>query len=144
MADSEEKHYYIIHLPTVHRIIILICSEFLDFCNGNKAPLFTEACCTLVLVPSYSQGEHDFRNSLQALKGFGTSVVWGNSCGISGRHTIGGCSVAGFDKPYLFSSVCECDGSCKGNESCVFVVSLPLRLLEAGDPDVADISIRRI
>lgn len=145
LRKSLVKHYYIIHIPKVHRIIILICSDFLKICDGDRNPLFKEACCTLVLVPSYTHGELDFMNSLQALKCYGTTVVWGNNCGIAGqRKIIGAASLAGFYEINKFNDSLVCGGSCKGNESCAFVVSLPLGLsgLELADND--DISIRQI
>ncbi len=133
---TPDKHYYIVHIPKVHRIVILICSEFLSICNGERNPLFKEACCTLVLVPSYTRGEIDFMNSLQALKCYGTTVVWGNNCGVAGQRKIGGATcLAGLYNVKTFSEIRECGGSCKSDESCVFIVSLPLRRfgLDLGD-----------
>ena len=33
LVEMPEKHYYVIYVPGVHRIVILICAEFLRITN---------------------------------------------------------------------------------------------------------------
>lgn len=145
LKSCEERHYYVIHIPKLHRIAVLICADFLSYDQNDAKKLFTEVGCTLLLVPSYSHGEVDFVNTIQALRPYGTTVIWGNSCGaVKDKRVIGGCCVAGFDTVKKFSDCCDCSVGCADVEKCVFVVSIPLRLPGANQAMVADITVKRI
>lgn len=131
LSEPLEKDYYIIHVPGVHRIVILICAEFLSICRHSNHILFEEAGSTMVLVPSYSHGEIDFVRLLPSLKCYGATIIWGNSCGETQEdRIIGGCSIAGTDTVYRFNKASLCGGHCKGKNACVFLVKLPLELSE--------------
>jgi predicted amidohydrolase len=131
LSELAEKHYYIIHVPDVHRIAVLICADFLSICEHSDTMLFAEAGSTLVLVPSYSRGESDFMRLLPSLKCYGTTVIWGNSCGETRTdRVIGGCSLAGTDAVFRFNNAIMCEGKCNGVNACVFLIKLPLRLKE--------------
>lgn len=139
------KDYYVIHIPKLHRIVVLICADFLSCCQNDTKRLFTEAGSTLALVPSFTRGETDFVNYIQALKPYGTTVVWGNCCGIAGKNKIiGGCSVAGFDTVLRFNDSRDCGGSCGASDACVFVVAVPLRLPGSEPARVDTITVKRI
>ena len=145
LKPCKEKHYYVIHIPKLHRIAVLICADFLQYDTNDAKKLFSEVGCTLLLVPSYSHGEMDFVNTIQTLKPYGTTVIWGNSCGaVKDKRVVGGCCVAGFDTVKKFSDCCDCGSGCSDNEKCVFVVSVPLRLAGADQAEVADITVKRI
>ena len=128
LTPCREHHFYMLHIPGVHRIVVMICAEFLDICNNhNQISLFEELGATLILVPSYSHGERDFLNALPSLKCYGATVIWGNCCGATGASkVVGGCSVAGTDTVYRFSAIRNCDGTCDKRTSCTFAVPLPL------------------
>lgn len=145
LKECQERHYYLIHIPKLHRIAVLICADFLAYDKNDAKKLFTEAGCTLLLVPSFSHGETDFVNTIQALKPYGTTVIWGNSCGAAGeQQIIGGCCIAGFDKVFKFNDSRDCGASCEGVESCAFIVSVPLRFAGSRNPSVTDITVKRI
>ena len=130
LRDYDTQVFYVIHIPGVHRIVIMICAEFLHACDTHRTMLFDEAGATLVLVPSYSQGERDFLRAMTTLQCYGTTVVWGNCCGAASGSIIGACSVAGTETLHRFndSGVRKCNGTCEGKSSCAFVISLPLKL----------------
>ena len=147
--EAAQKEYYVFHIPGYHRIVVLICSEFLAICNDHKKmPLFDEIGATLVIVPSYSHGEADFLNSLPSLKPFGTTVIWGNCCGAvkprkddvpldettindNDTRVIGASSVAGTYAVCCFRGTRNCKGSCKDRQSCAFAVPLPLKVVDS-------------
>ncbi len=140
-----KKHYYVIHIPNLYRIAVLICADFLSYDKNDAKKLFTEVGCTLLLVPSYSHGETDFVNTIQTLRPYGTTVIWGNSCGAAGsQQIIGGCCVAGFDKVLKFNDYRDCVEGCAGVEKCAFIVSVPLRLPGSDAAKVTDITVKRI
>lgn len=111
-------------------------------CTNPDRLLYAKALCqyldqligaTLILVPSYSNGERDFIDSLSTLKPYGTSVIWGNCCGavcddspqMHTQRTIGGCSYAGIDCPNRFGTIANCNFHCGASSVCLFVVNIP-------------------
>ena len=132
----ESTDILLIHLKNKQRIAFAICSEFLV----GQEDYVSEFLCkklgaTLILVPSYSQGEQDFAATISAVKRFGTSVVWGNCCGAVPaqddqpiERIIGACSYAGADDIHRFGSIKKCNSSCESIQSCVFCVELPTRV----------------
>ena len=117
----DKKEIILLHIPGVHRIVVMICSDFLT----NQENWLENIICkqllpTLILVPSFSPGEQDFINSLSIAKRYGASVIWGNCCGAKkeGENQIGGC----------FKDVNECGLTCDGTKSCIFTIELPLKL----------------
>lgn len=141
-VPPENTDILLIHLKNKQRIAFAICSEFLI---GQEDYVSDFLCkklgATLVLVPSYSLGEQDFATSINAVKRFGTSVVWGNCCGAVPskddqpvERIIGACSYAGADEIHRFGSVKKCNSSCEGVQSCVFYIELPARV-EQNKPD---------
>lgn len=138
IEESEHHEYTIIHIPGLHRIVILICSEFLNICQHGPMTLFEEAGATLVLVPSFSGGETDFMNVMQRLRQYGTTVIWGNCCGASDKplKRIGACSPLDSYTVIDFSSRRKCDGTCDNIKSCLFTVSLPVMPSPAADGEI--------
>ena len=138
----ENTDILLIHLKNKQRIAFAICSEFLI---GHEDYVSDFLCkklgVTLVLVPSYSQGEQDFATAISAVKRFGTSVIWGNCCGaVSSKdgqpveRIIGACSYAGADDIHRFGKIKKCNSSCRDIQSCVFCIELPTRV-EQNKPD---------
>jgi predicted amidohydrolase len=128
LMDLNERVTVLIHIPSVHRIAIVICAEFLSDSKSMREVICGNLGATLIIVPSYSRGEQDFINTLSALKGYGTTVIWGNCCGaVRGEQkAIGGCGIAGTTKTEIFSSVCKCGYSCENISACIFMVEIPL------------------
>lgn len=135
-VPPENTDILLIHLKNKQRIAFAICSEFLI---GQEDYVSDFLCkklgATLVLVPSYSDGEQDFTTLISAVKRFGTSVVWGNCCGAvplqdsqPTERIIGACSYAGADEIHRFGSIKKCNSTCDGIESCVFHIELPARV----------------
>lgn len=138
----ENTDILLIHLKNKQRIAFAICSEFLI---GQEDYVSDFLCkklgATLVLVPSYSLGEQDFITAINAVKRFGTSVVWGNCCGAVPakgdqpmERIVGACSYAGADEIHRFGNIKKCNSSCEGVQSCVFCIELPTRV-EQNKPD---------
>ena len=76
LKSYDELH--VMHIKGLGRIIVIICRDFLEV--KELAAVFDEIRPTLVLVPSFSTGFHDF----DAVKGIGEAhecvMVWVNSC----------------------------------------------------------------
>lgn len=137
LLQQDERHLLVIHIPGVHRIVVMICADFLAIQSSQTRRFICEELgATMILVPSYSHGEQDFINLLPSLKSYGTTVVWGDCCSaVKTPRIIGASSIAGIDDIVRFGSQCQCDGICKSSQSCVFLVSLPLQLVRT-KPDV--------
>lgn len=127
------KQISLIHVPGWGRIAIAICMDFLhpeylDF-------LVTKLKADILLCPSYSSGEYNFLQSVDAYSKYGTYAVWLNSCSALQR---GGAEapatvpqiVGAASAPVVSSQsrICRlvpaCTGACRAG--CLFVVTLPL------------------
>lgn len=137
-VPPENTDILLIHLKNKQRIAFAICSEFLI---GQEDYVSDFLCkklgATLLLVPSYSEGERDFITTINTVKRFGTSVVWGNCCGAVPEkddqpveRIIGACSYAGADETHRFGSIKKCNCSCDGVHNCLFCIELPTRVAE--------------
>lgn len=135
-SPVEEQDILLIHLKNQHRIAIAICAEFLA---GMREYVDDFLCAqlgaTLILVPSYSDGEQDFVKALARARPYGTTVVWGNCCGAvpngNGKiraKIIGGCGCAGVDDLSRFGSEANCGFHCGQYEGCLFTVHIPTRV----------------
>lgn len=130
LKEYTQEEYIIIHIPDVHRIAVVICAEFLEGKHiGLSDLLCGELGVSLIIIPSFSNGEQDFINALSSLTVYDTSIVWGNCCGPirSSKKGIGGCSIAGSKIVEVFGKKAKCGNTCEGIEGCVFVVDLPLK-----------------
>lgn len=123
LDESKTKKYVILHVPGVHRIAILICSEFL---LENRVK-WSELLCaqlgvTLIIVPSFSPGEQDFINIIDSLEKYDTSVIWGNCCGaiLSRAKGIGGCALSGTKEKHVFGEEHEPCNRCQYRENCEY------------------------
>ncbi len=132
LIEQPEHEILLIHLPDAHRIAILLCSDMLtDLRRYAQEIICGQLGTTLIISPSYSEGEQDFINALSSFKPYGTSVLWGNCCGgaaAKSPRAIGGISIAGLDSVERFGNICQCGGVCKSDASCLFVADLPLQL----------------
>ena len=141
-VPPENTDILLVHLKNKQRIAFAICSEFLIGHDDYVSDFLCKKLgATLVLVPSYSHGEQDFANTINAVKRFGTTVIWGNCCGAVPitddqpvERIIGACSYAGTDEIQRFGNIKNCDSSCRGVQSCVFCVAIPARV-EQNKPD---------
>ena len=122
-----------IHIKNQQRVAIAICAEFITNVERISHFLCKQLEATLILVPSYSNGERDFIDSLPTLKPYGTSVIWGNCCGAvydeqsqgPTQRAIGSCSYAGIDNPNRFGRKVKCNFRCGTSSSCFFVIDIP-------------------
>lgn len=128
LAENKEWTTVLVHIPDVHRIAVVICAEFISDLTRMQKFICGSLGATLIIVPSYSRGEQDFINVLSHLKGYGTTVIWGDCCGaVSGeKRAIGGCGIAGTTNTITFGSVCRCGFRCGDASACVFTVEIPL------------------
>ncbi|WP_026662058.1 hypothetical protein [Butyrivibrio proteoclasticus] len=124
------KRYFVIHIPNIHRVAVLICSEFLSDEKTNWSKILCGCVgVSLLIVPSYSPGELDFINATIKYEQFDTTVVWGNCCGAprNPNKCVGAVTKPGSGTIEVFENKRTCEGCCKNIEACVFIVSLPLR-----------------
>lgn len=138
LKSKEKKEIILLHIPGVHRIVVMICSDFLtDQENWLENIICKQLLPTLILVPSFSPGEQDFINSLSITKRYGASVIWGNCCGAKckGENQIGGCGIVGTDRIMRFKDKCKCGFTCNGEQSCIFTIELPLKLTGNNEND---------
>ena len=130
IRPKDRVQFAILHLPGVHRIAVLICSDYLTCSLEMQSKLFADLGITLLLVPSYSKGEQDFINKLADLKKYGTSVIWGNCCGATKpKRIIGGSSIAALDNIIRFDKVAICENKCK--KGCLFITRIPVHIKRA-------------
>lgn len=133
LSQTNGSDVLMIHMKNQQRIAIAICAEFIANPERITHFLCEQLCATLLLVPSYSNGERDFIDSLSTLKPYGTSVIWGNCCGAVHddkphahmQRTVGGCSYAGIDCPNRFGTMAKCNFHCGTSSVCFFVVNIP-------------------
>lgn len=133
LAVQKTHNLLMIHIPGVHRIVVMICADFLAIQSPETRRLICEELgATMIIVLAYSHGEQDFINLLPSLRSYGTTVIWGDCCGATALpRIVGACSIAGTDGIVRFGTECKCDGVCKSSQSCVFLVDLPMRLARA-------------
>lgn len=74
---NKNKEIYVIHCRGIGRISIVICKDYLVTEDIQK--LVQELKLTLLLVPSFSTGSHDF-NLSDAAKINDCCIVWLNTC----------------------------------------------------------------
>ena len=138
LTESPQHEIILIHLPGVHRIAILPCADLLTESPDYAHKIICgKLGATLIITPSYSGGEQDFKSMLPTFTPYGTSVLWGNCCGASksSPHTIGGIHIAGLEKTEWYGNVCQCGGTCKRGMGCLFVADLPIRFTRNGPWD---------
>lgn len=116
-----------IHINEIDRVSVLICAEFLSE-DSDLEFLCRDLLTTLLVVPSYSQGEQDFINTLPRVRKYGTTVIWGNCCGAikSSEKAIGGLAIAGEHEEHLMGPSCQCKHSCMSVDGCLFYCDLPI------------------
>ena len=131
LKNRSFKEIIIIHIPDVHRVAVMICSDFLtNQENWLENYICKQLLPTLIIVPSFSSGEQDFINSLPITQRYGTSIIWGNCCGAKekGEKQIGGCSVVGIDGIKRFKDEKKCK-TCEGLNCCLFTIDIPLKIV---------------
>lgn len=68
----------VMHIRGFGRILIMICRDFLEVRSLQK--ILDELRPTMILVPSFSTGYHDFNRVKGICEGHECAVVWVNSC----------------------------------------------------------------
>ncbi len=129
LRDYRERENIIIHIPNVHRISVLICSEFLaDSESGWSEVLCRCLGVSLLLVPSYTPGEQDFLNKIMEYLNTDTTIMWGNCCGAAKNvnKCCGAYSKSGRNTMEIFTGG-DCGGKCDGVKACIFMVRIPLK-----------------
>lgn len=133
LSPANSADVLMIHMKNQQRVAIAICAEFITNKKRISCFLCEQLEATLILVPSYSNGERDFVDSLPTLKPYGTSVIWGNCCGAvcdeesqgPTQRTVGGCSYAGIDNPTRFGPIVNCNFRCGTSSACFFMIDIP-------------------
>lgn len=130
LVEQDKRSLLVVHIPGVHRIVVMICADFLAIQSPQIRRLICEELgATMIIVPAYSHGEQDFINLLPSLKSYGITVIWGDCCGAAAPpRIVGACSIAGTDSIVRFGPACKCGGVCKNSQSCVFLTNLPMHL----------------
>ena len=144
LDDFNPKETILLHIPGMHRIGVMICSEFLSDEQLNWRDYLCGCLgITLMIVPSYSSGEKEFINLLPTFKDYDTTVIWGNCCGAiqSESKGIGGCGISGTNISEVFGKYCKCNHTCANVDSCMFTVSLSLRQPVTKNNSIEDKSV---
>lgn len=143
-----QKELVVIHIPYIHRVAVVICSEFLEDDSVHWSKVLCSCLgISLLIVPSYSPGEREFINLLSSLKRFGTSIVWGNCCGAireDNNAGIGGFESSGELRSHIFSKVCKCGNKCENKECCAFVIRIPLGVEYVKGEDSYGINVQHV
>ena len=118
----------VIHVYNKQRIVIMICSDFLEAKNSTVYKvIYEEINPSLVIVPAFSAGQYDFRQEACSVSKYGASVVWGNCCGKTGSHDhIGAAQIAGIPLPIFIQPDTYCKENCSSYNTCLFYYDLPL------------------
>lgn len=126
------KEICLIHVPGWGRIVILICIDFIypDYRNL----LVSKLKANLLLCPSFSPGEYNFLQCLDAASEYGAYAVWLNTCSALVKSPS--------DVPAIVGAACaptvssesrirrfnpQCVGNC--GSGCLFTVTLPLNCM---------------
>lgn len=75
-----DRTVHLIHGEGVGRIVILICKDFLT--EDYLSRVLADLKATLLLIPSYSTGYHDFEMKLGKLLAEDCCAVWVNACSV--------------------------------------------------------------
>lgn len=128
------KEVSLIHVPGWGRIAIPICMDFLH--PEYRDWLVTTLKADILLCPSYSPGEYNFLQSLDSNAGYGTHVVWLNSCSALRDSDTGApeligaaCAPSVSSESRITRFTPECKGDC--TNGCLFVATIPLNCMGA-------------
>ena len=128
---------YLYHLPTVGRICICICKDFLM--DSYRRILSERLEASIILVPAFSPKSEHFTNCLDELRHAGTYGVFVNCCAalcnktgtyspVTADAVIGEVtstrSFSNRDDPPLYLLKPECNGSCENRDTCVFIIQI--------------------
>lgn len=69
---------HLIHCIGIGRMVIMICKDFIT--KDYLETLLRELKVTMILIPSYSSGYHDFETMAGALRASDCCAVWVNAC----------------------------------------------------------------
>lgn len=126
------KEICLIHVPGWGRIVILICIDFIYTDYRNL--LVSNLKANLLLCPSFSPGEYNFLQSLDAASEYGAYAVWLNTCSALTKSPS--------EVPEIIGAACtptvssesrirrfnpQCGGNCESG--CLFTVTLPLNCM---------------
>lgn len=135
LAPQESWDINILSCEGIGRIGILICKDFLI--DDNRKLLCDTLKTTLILVPSYTTGEHNFEILLSQRFQNDCNIAWCNTCSAA---TITGAKIENFNTiaaitsyGVRINSIAECvhryDGvACCTNKNCkdcVFIGEIP-------------------
>lgn len=126
------KEICLIHVPGWGRVVILICIDFL--CADYRNLLVSKLKADLLLCPSFSPGEYNFLQSLDAASEYGAYAVWLNTCSALTKSPTEAPEIIGAACTPTVSSESrirrfhpQCGGNCKSG--CLFTVTLPLNCM---------------
>ncbi len=119
----------IFHFEGIGRIAILICKDFLT--TKYMEQLMRCFKLTLIIVPSFSTGSYDFRQSSDLCAHDDCNVVWINTCAAIEKGKERNFENIGYvrkrvsrsdDEAQMLSKLPICDGAFKGvcNHDCIY------------------------
>lgn len=115
-----DRVIHLIHGEGIGRIVIMICRDFLtaDYLSRVLTGLKT----TLILIPSYSTGDHDFEQIFGKLLSEDCCAIWTNTCSVVKKQQregkVGMVLQAGKVRVGIRERYKEftCPGACEGQE----------------------------
>lgn len=75
-----DKTIHLIHCEGIGRIAIMICKDALN--RDYLLSVIKELKTTLIIVPAFSTGYHDFEEIMQLCRPYDCAAIWVNSCSV--------------------------------------------------------------
>lgn len=75
-----DKTIHLIHCEGIGRIAIMICKDALN--RDYLLKVLKELKATLIIVPAFSTGYHDFEEIMQLCRPYDCAAIWVNSCSV--------------------------------------------------------------
>lgn len=130
-----EKIIYLLHHPCVGRMAVAIC---MDFLKPDYIRLLADKLkVTLLFVPSFTSGNHDFNLGMRGYEYADCTVVWVNSCSVQGvlgvdeekMNWVGSVNMTGKNADMGIDRLLR-EEHCNGgicNKPCLHIADIPLK-----------------
>lgn len=81
-----DKIIHLIHCEGIGRIVIMICKDALN--RDYLSSILKELKATLIIVPAFSTGHHDFEEIMQTCHSYDCAAIWINTCSVQMINNI--------------------------------------------------------
>lgn len=132
---NPDRKIVLLHIESIGRIAVVICKDFLI--REYRRRILDALKATLIIVPSFSTGNFDFRQVMGECKQYDCGVIWLNCCGAMHLEGVKESNFKDIGYLQFSGKLTDCIGSisieeesrcnkktCK--ENCLFVCEIPL------------------